>query len=87
MEQFGYRNELYKLFRLKQNVNILESFTEQGVSALMIRRWGGTKALLEDRPCAFDEFGELVDLTGTGLDSEYDAEVLLEPDGQIKMFL
>lgn len=87
MEHFGYRDELYKLFRLKQNVNILESFTEQGVSALMIRRWGGTKALLEDRPCAFDEFGELVDLTGTGLDSEYDAEVLLEPDGQIKMFL
>ena len=32
-----------------------------------------------------DEFGELVDLTGTGLDSEYDAEIMLDSrTGQLR---
>ena len=35
--------------------------------------------------CAYDEFGELVDLTGTGLDAEYDAEVFVEPSGQLRL--
>ena len=42
-------------------------------------------ALLDYRPCAFDEFGELVDLSGTGLDSEYDAEILIDKHGQLKL--
>ena len=85
MENFGYRNELYKLFRLKRNISIFDSFTEEGTSARMIAKFGGTKALFDSRPCAYDDFGELVDLTGTGLDAEYDAEVLLESDGQLRM--
>lgn len=85
MEHFGYRDELYKLFRLKKNLNIFDSFTDKGTSARMIQKFGSTKALLDSRPCAFDEYGELVDLTGTGLEREYDAEVLLESDGQLKM--
>ena len=85
MEKFGYREELYKLFRMKKNMNIFDSFTDEGTSSRMIAKFGGTKALFESRPCAFDEFGELVDLTGTGLENEYDAEVLLEKDGQLKM--
>lgn len=43
------------------------------------------KRLLNDRPCVYDDFGELVDLSGTGLDNEYDAEVLMQPDGQLVM--
>ncbi len=85
MERFGYRDELYKLFRLKRNLNIFDSFTEQGTSSRMIAKFGSTKELFDGRPCAFDEFGELVDLTGTGLDNEYDAEYLVQSDGQIKM--
>lgn len=84
MERFGYRDELYKLFRLKKNVNIFDSFTDEGTSSRMIAKFGSTKALLDTRPCAFDEFGELVDLTGTGLDAEYDAEIAIQNDGQIK---
>lgn len=48
-------------------------------------RFGDRKSLLEDRPCAYDEYGELVDLTGTGLDAEYDAEVLVTPEGQLRL--
>jgi hypothetical protein len=29
--------------------------------------------------------GNLVDLTGTGLENEYDAEVMISPDGQLSM--
>jgi len=50
----------------------------------MIEKFGSTKALLDARPCAFDEFGELVDLTGTGLEKEYDAEIAIQNDGQFK---
>lgn len=85
MENYGYREQLYKLFRLKRNANIFDSFTDEGTSARMIAKFGGTQELFDSRPCAFDEFGELVDLTGTGLENEYDAEVLLEKDGQLKM--
>lgn len=84
MESFGYREELYKLFRLKRNVNIFESFTDEGTSSRMIEKFGSTKALLDARPCAFDEFGELVDLTGTDLEKEYDAEIAIQNDGQFK---
>ena len=84
MESSGYREELYKLFRLKRNVNIFDSCTDEGTSSRMISKFGSTKALLDTRPCAFDEFGELVDLTGTGLENEYDAEIAIQNDGQFK---
>ena len=84
MERFGYREALYTLFKLKKNRNIFDSFADEGTSARMIEKFGDVSALFDVRPCAFDEFGELVDLTGTGLDSEYDAEILLEQNGQLK---
>lgn len=84
MEHFGYRDALYTLFKLKKNRNIFDSFADEGTSARMIEKFGDVSALFDVRPCAFDEFGELVDLTGTGLDSEYDAEILLEQNGQLK---
>lgn len=51
----------------------------------MIERFGSTDRLLRDRPCAYDDMGNLVDLTGTGLENEYDAEVMISPDGQLSM--
>lgn len=84
MERFGYREELYKLFKLKKNVNIFDSLADEGTSSRMIEKFGDVAALLDYRPCAFDEFGELVDLSGTGLDSEYDAEILMDKHGQLK---
>lgn len=85
MEHFGYSEQLYKLFRLRKNQNILNFFTDDGTRARMIERFGSMKRLLNDRPCAYDDFGELVNLSGTGLDSEYDAEVFVQPDGQLVM--
>jgi len=85
MEAFGYRDQLYKLFRLKKDPNILSSFTDDGTKARLIDRFGGVKTLLHAKPCAYDDFGELVDLTGTGLENEYDAEVLEMEDGQLKI--
>lgn len=84
MEHFGYREELYKLFRLKKNVNIFDSLADEGTSSRMIEKFGDVSALLDVRPCAFDEYGELVDLTGTGIENEYDAEILLESNGQLR---
>ena len=75
MEHFGYRDQLYALFKDKKSLNILDSFTENGTRARLIDRWGDSKKLFENMPCAFDEFSELVDLDGTGLDGEYDAEM------------
>lgn len=85
MEHFGYAEQLYKLFRIKKNTAILDAFTDEGTKARLIDRFGDRKSLLEDRPCAYDEYGELVDLTGTGLDAEYDAEVLVTPEGQLRL--
>ena len=85
MEKLGYRDELYKLFRLKKNEHILDAFTDDGTKARLIDRFGSTKALLEMKPCAYDDYGELVDLTGTGLENEYDAEIFELPNGQLKM--
>lgn len=85
MNHFGYADELYKLFRLKKNKYILDSFTDDGTKARMIERFGSTDRLLKDRPCAYDDMGQLVDLSGTGLENEYDAEVFVRPDGQLMM--
>lgn len=85
MEHFGYREQLYTLFKDKKNKNILDSFADEGTTARLIDKFGSTSALFDARPCAFDEYGELVDLSGTGIDGEYDAEVLLESNGQLRM--
>lgn len=84
MNHFGYREQLYTLFKKKKNMNIYSSFTDEGTNARMIERFGSAAALFDVRPCAYDDFGELVDLSGTGLDREYDAEVLLENSGQLR---
>ncbi|MCR5141861.1 MAG: phosphoadenosine phosphosulfate reductase family protein [Ruminococcus sp.] len=84
MNHFGYREQLYTLFKKKKNMNIYNSFTDEGTNARMIERFGSAAALFDVRPCAYDDFGELVDLSGTGLDREYDAEVLLENSGQLR---
>ena len=85
MEHFGYSEQLYKLFRIKKNENIYDSFTDEGTKSRMIERFGDTKRLLELKPCAYDDYGELVELNGTGLDTEYDAEVFIQADGQLVM--
>lgn len=85
MESFGYAEQLYKLFRIRSDKNILSAFTDDGTKARLIERFGGMDRLLTAKPCAYDDFGELVDLSGTGLESEYDAEVLMNPDGQLMM--
>ena len=83
MERFGYREQLYTLFKLKKNMNIYDSFTDEGTNARLIERFGDARRLLDMRPCAFDDYGELVELDGTGMDNEYDAEIFLDADGQI----
>ena len=65
-------------------MNIFDSFADEGTSARLIDKFGDVSTLFDYRPCAFDEFGELVDLSGTGLDSEYDAEILMDKHGQLK---
>ena len=85
MEHFGYSEQLYKLFRIKKNANIYDSFTDEGTKSRMIERFGDTKRLLELKPCAYDDYGELVELNGTGLDTEYDAEIFIQEDGQLVM--
>jgi len=86
MNNFGYGEELYKLFRSKKSENILDSFTDEGTQARLIERFGDTKRLLEIRPCAYDDYGELVELNGTGLETEYDAEIFIQNDGQVALF-
>lgn len=83
MEHFGYSEQLSKLFRIKKSKNILESFTDEGMKARMIERFGGMDRLLTAKPCVYDEYGELVDISGTGFEKEYDAEILIEEDGQL----
>lgn len=86
METFGYRDELYKLFRLKKSKNILDSFLDDGTRARMIERFGSTDRIFDIVPCAFDDFGELVDITGSGIENEYDAEIFVEANGQIAFY-
>lgn len=85
MNHFGYSEQLAKLFRIKKSENILNSFTEEGTKARMIERFGGMDRLIMDKPCVYDDYGELVSIAGTGFDKEYDAEVLMQEDGQLIM--
>ena len=45
---------------------------------------GDARRLLDMRPCAFDEYGELVELDGTGIENEYDAEIFLDENDQLR---
>ena len=85
MEHFGYREQLFKLFKIKRNNNIYDAFTDDSMKQRVIERFGDSSRLFDAKPCAYDDFGELVELEGTGLDEEYDAEVLLMENGQLKM--
>lgn len=74
MEHFGYREQLNALFRRYKNPNILSAATDVGKSARIIEQVGEHAEIANVRPCAYDDIGEMVDLAGTGLDTEYDAE-------------
>lgn len=74
MNAYGYQHELYKLFKLKKNNNILTAATEAGRTARVIDAVGDEENLLTVRPCAYDDIAEMVDLSNTGLDAEYDPE-------------
>ena len=74
MEHFGYKKELNTLFRIRKDNNILSAMSETGRSARMIDAVGDSPLLSRARPCAYDDFGEMVDLDGTGLSEEYDSE-------------
>lgn len=74
MDQYGYKHELNKLFEMKKNQNILAATTDLGRTARMIDAAGEQLTLLDVRPCAYDDFAEMVDLKGTGLDNEYDPD-------------
>lgn len=87
MEHFGYREQLSTLFKIKKSANILDSYTDDGTKARMIEHFGGMDKLLNVKPCVFDDYGELVELSGTGLENEYDAEVYIEENGQMKMII
>ena len=55
------------------------------MKARVIERFGDSSRLFDAKPCAYDDFGELVELEGTGLDEEYDAEVLMLENGQLQL--
>lgn len=59
---------------MKKNQNILAATTDLGRTARMIDAAGEQLTLLDVRPCAYDDFAEMVDLKGTGLDNEYDPD-------------
>ena len=84
MEHFGYREQLYKLFKIKRNPHIYDAFTDDATKARVIERFGDSSQLLDIKPCVYDDYGELVELSGTGLEEEYDAEVLVHEDGQLQ---
>ena len=84
MEHFGYREQLYKLFKIKRNPHIYDAFTDDATKARVIERFGDSSQLLDIKPCVYDDYGELVELSGTGLEEEYDAEVLMHEDGQVQ---
>lgn len=48
---------------------------KNGTRARMLERYGAqTARLLDNRPCVFDDFGEMVEIAGTWMNEEYDPE-------------
>lgn len=75
MEHFGYADQLAELFRIKKNTAILAAYSENGTRARMLERYGReTARLLDNRPCVFDDFGDMVEIEGTWMNEEYDPE-------------
>lgn len=75
MEHFGYADQLAELYRIKKNTAILAAYSENGTRARMLERYGPrTAQLLDNRPCVFDDFGEMVEIQGTWMNEEYDPE-------------
>lgn len=75
MEHFGYAEQLAELYRIKKNTAILAAYSENGTRARMLERYGAqTARLLDNRPCVFDDFGEMVEIAGTWMNEEYDPE-------------
>ncbi len=74
MSTFGYQRELNNLFRVRKDKGILQAMTDQGRNARMIDSIGDADDFRVYRPCAYDNFGEMVSIEGTGLDKEYDPE-------------
>lgn len=75
MERFGYADQLAELYRIKKNTAILAAYSENGTRARMLERYGAqTARLLDNRPCVFDDFGEMVEIEGTWMSAEYDPE-------------
>lgn len=66
------------LFGIRKDKNILSAMTDTGRTARLIDQVGDSNQFLRLRPCAYDNFGEMVDLKGTELDREYDAESEIE---------
>lgn len=78
MEHFGYAEQLAELFRIKKNTAILAAFSENGTRARMLERYGAqTARLLDNQPCVFDDFGEMVEIQGTWMSEEYDPEEVI----------
>lgn len=74
MEAFHYRELLNKLFEIRKDKNILSSYTDIGRTARMVDTCGKQMSIFNIRPCAYDDFGEMVNLTGSGIENEYDSE-------------
>lgn len=77
MSAFGYRQLLMKLFEKKKNANIMSAYTDTGRTARILTLFEQVPDLdkiSRVRPCAFDDIGEMVDISRTGLDGEYDPE-------------
>lgn len=74
MEKYGYRDQLLTLFRLKKNKNILNCSQPVIRSAQMMEYADDAAQITDIRPCVFDDFGEMVDIKGTGIEGEYDPE-------------
>ncbi len=78
MEKFGYRKALNTLFRRYNKRGIYEAMTPQGQTARMLFAVGDLETFRRNRPCAYDEIGDMMDLHNTGIDDEYDAEEEME---------
>lgn len=74
MEKFGYRQALNSLFRRYKKDTIYEAMNNEGATARMLFAVGDLPAIRRVRPCAYDDIGNMMELDGTGIDSEYDAE-------------
>lgn len=76
MEHFGYAEQLGKLYEIMKKKSILDAFSGSSASEILVGRYAvnAPSRLLDLRPCAFDDFGEMVQIEGTWMNEEYDPE-------------